>query len=79
MPKKSLDIDGISTYLISKISIPLAHIFLLSVQERKFPDRLKTSWTVPIFKAGNPELCDNYRPIVLLSSLSKIVYSLLTI
>jgi hypothetical protein len=26
---------------------------------------------VPIFKAGDPTLCDNYRPIALLSSLSK--------
>jgi hypothetical protein len=68
-PKKSLDIDGLSTYLISKIahevSVPLAHIF--SLQEGIFPGRLKTSRTVPIFKAGNPELCNNYRPKALLS------------
>jgi hypothetical protein len=82
-PKKSLDIDGISTYLISKIahevSVPLAHIFSLSIQEGIFPDRLKTSRTVPIFKAGNPELCDNYRPIALLSSLSKILEKIVSI
>jgi hypothetical protein len=49
------------------------------VQEGKFPDRLKTRRTVPIFKVGNPELCDNYRPIALLSSLSKILEKLVSV
>jgi hypothetical protein len=31
------------------------------------------SRTVPIFKAGNPLLCDNYRPISLLSVIAKIL------
>ncbi len=35
--------------------------------------KLKTSRTVPIFKAGSPLLCDNYRPISLLSTLSKLL------
>jgi hypothetical protein len=29
------------------------------------------SRTVPIFKSGDPESCDNYRPISLLSSISQ--------
>ncbi len=34
---------------------------------------VKTSRTVPIFKADSPLLCDNYRPISLLSTLSKLL------
>jgi hypothetical protein len=71
--KKSCDLDGISTKLlkhaISEICHPLAHIFNLST----FPTMLKSSRTVPIFKAGSPLLCDNYRPISLLSTLSKLL------
>jgi hypothetical protein len=76
-PKNSCDIDGISTKLLQKIatevSWPLAHIFNLSLTSGIFPDRLKISRTVPIFKAGRTDLCDNYRPIALLSTMSKIL------
>jgi hypothetical protein len=34
---------------------------------------LKTSHMVPVFKAGSPLLCDNYRPTSLLSTLSKLL------
>jgi hypothetical protein len=75
--KTSLDINGLSTkllkYIANEISIPLSHIFNLSIRQGIFPDKVKISRTVPIFKSGNNELCDNYRPISLLSSLSKIL------
>jgi hypothetical protein len=35
--------------------------------------RSQLSTTVPIFNAGDPESCDNYCPISLLSSLSKVL------
>ena len=74
--KSSLDIDGISLKLVKfvahEISRPLAHIFNLSLQNGIFPENLKSSRTVPIFKCGDPKLCDNYRPISLVSTLSKI-------
>jgi hypothetical protein len=34
---------------------------------------LQNGRTVPIFKAGSPLLCDNYRPISMLSTLSKLL------
>jgi len=82
-PKCSLDSDGLSTKLLKKIaqeiSEPLAHIFNLSLQQGVFPLRMKKSRTVPIFKAGNPKSCDNYRPIALLSSLSKILEKMVSV
>jgi hypothetical protein len=75
--KNSCDTDGLSTKLLQKLAIeiswPLAHIFRLSLNSGVFPSRLKCSRTVPIFKAGRSDLCDNYRPISLLSTLSKIL------
>jgi hypothetical protein len=75
--KSSSDLDGISTKLLKfvalEISFPLCHIFNLSLNSGDFPSKLKNSRIVPIFKAGNSENCDNYRPISLLSSLSKVL------
>jgi hypothetical protein len=72
-----MDSDGISSKLLksikNEICTPLAHIFNLSVNQGIFPKKLKKSRTVPIFKSGDPTLCDNYRPISLLSSMSKIL------
>jgi hypothetical protein len=82
-PKNSMDIDGISTKLLKFLAIelswPLAHIFYLSLSNGIFPDRLKSSRTVPIFKSGRNDLCDNYRPIALLSTLSKILEKMVSV
>ena len=82
-PKKSQDIDGISIELLkfisTAISTPLSHIFNLSLSTGIFPSKLKTSRTVPIFKTGCADLCDNYRPISLLSTLSKILEKIVSI
>ena len=81
--KKSTDVDGISMYLIKKIiteiNVPLAHIFNLSLSKGVFPDKLKTAKVVPIFKSGKKDSCDNYRPISLLSTLSKILEKIVSI
>jgi hypothetical protein len=76
-PKSSSDMDGVSTKMLKllkfELSVPLTHLFNLSLRTGKFPNKLKTSRTVPIFKTGDKSLCDNYRPISLLSSISKIL------
>ena len=76
-PKKSKDLDGLSSHLLkflnTTISVPLAHIFNLSLENGTYPDRLKSSRVVPIFKDGNAKLCDNYRPITIVSTLAKIL------
>lgn len=81
--KNSCDINGISNSLIkflkNEIASPLAHIFDLSLQMGIFPEELKISRVVPIFKAGNPLFCDNYRPIALVSSIAKILEKIVSI
>lgn len=48
-----------------------------SFSEGKFPNELKCSRIVPIFKDGNPLTASNYRPISILSCISKVEESLL--
>jgi hypothetical protein len=76
-PKHSCDIHGVSTIMIkfigAEIAKPLAHIFNLSLESGVFPKMLKQCRVIPIFKAGNRLDVDNYRPISLLSSISKIL------
>ena len=78
--KSSTDLDGISVKLLkavrSEIESPLAHAFNLSLTTGEFPHRLKASKVVPIHKAGDRTNCDNYRPITLVNTFSKILEKL---
>ena len=51
----------------------LAWIFNLSLQLGKFPEKFKIAKIIPIHKKGDPKDVNNYRPISLLSSFSKIL------
>ena len=59
--------------IANSISLPLVHLFNLSFQQCIVPDQLKIARVVPIFKKGNSQLIENYRPISILSSLSKVL------
>jgi hypothetical protein len=76
-PKPSSDIHGVSTKMVkfigTEIAKPLSYIFNLSLQTGVFPQMLKQCRVIPIYKAGNRLDVDNYRPISLLSSISKIL------
>ena len=48
----------------------------LSFSTGTFPDILKLAKAMPFFKREDPSLCTNYRPISLLSNLSKIIETL---
>jgi hypothetical protein len=76
-PKQSCDVFGTSTKMVkfigNAIAVPLSHIFNLSLESGKFPTKLKQCRVIPIFKSGNASECDNYRPISLLSSISKVL------
>ncbi len=75
--KSSPDLDGLSLNFIKQIiyyiTVPLTHVFNLSFSTGIFPEKLKESRIVPIYKTGDPSLCDNYRPISLVNTLSKIL------
>ena len=60
--KKTLDL----------ISDPLLSIINLSLPSGVFPDRLKISKIIPIFKSDNASLAQNCRPISILPAFSKI-------
>ena len=74
--KNSCGADGLSTNLmkwISKvIAPPLCGIINQSLVTGIFPDRLKIAKVIPLFKKGDDHMFDNYRPISLLSSISKV-------
>ena len=83
LSKNSTDLDGISTFLLKQIayeiSVPLAHVFDLSLTQGIFPSQLKITRIVPIYKSGDPTDCDNYRPISLVKTFSKILEKLVCI
>lgn len=61
-------IKYLSNYLLS----PLTYIYNLCVQKGTFPENLKLALVIPLHKKGDRDIIDNYRPIALLSSFSKL-------
>ena len=51
---------------------PIKFVINRSLIEGKFPDLLKIAEVCPIYKKGDKSKCENYRPISLLSNLSKL-------
>ena len=54
------------------ISHPLSLIINHSFSQACFPSCLKLAKVIPVYKSGATYLCSNYRPISLLSSVSKV-------
>ena len=74
-PKKSCDVNGVNMNLLhfvaKPLSRPLSHIFNQSVAFGVFPENLKTSRTIPIFKSGDRSDPENYRGVSITDSFSK--------
>lgn len=74
--KKSSGADGISNFIIKCCAIhltkPLCRLINLAIEQSSFPDILKLAKINPIFKKGDITDWNNYRPIALLPSLSKV-------
>ena len=58
--------------IMSEISEPLSYIFNLCTSQGYFPDELKSGCITPIYKKGEHNNIENYRPVCSLSQFSKI-------
>lgn len=68
--------DQISQKMLKTISTSITPIITRlinnSIREKKYPDSLKLTKIIPLYKSGDKKECSNYRPISLLSSFNKI-------
>ena len=75
-PKTSAGYDHLSSKVLKDIadivSTPLSIIINQSLCSGIFPSKLKIAKVIPLFKKGDIQLFGNYRPISLLSSVSKV-------
>ena len=55
------------------LSKPLSELVNLTFTEGKFPTAIKLGMIVPVYKRGEKSDTNNYRPISLLSNISKII------
>ena len=77
LPKKSAPgVDTIPTSILQQncfiLAAPLTYIINLSFENGIFPDHLKLARVTPIFKSGDSQSVSNYRPISVLSTISKV-------
>ena len=72
---KSRGLDELDSNIL-RISAPivaehLTYIYNLCIEKCIYPQAFKDAKVLPLFKSGDPNNCSNYRPISLLSILSK--------
>ena len=71
--------DKISCKIIKALKYallkPLAHLANLSVETGVFPEMWKAGNILPVYKKGSKLSSENYRPIILMSNLGKILES----
>ena len=74
--KTSAGDDCISQKLLKSVCNEIAPILTIlinkSIEQRIYPDCLKLTKIVPIYKGGSINECSNFRPISLLSSMNKV-------
>ena len=79
--KNSSGVDTIPSYFLIVTSLVitpyLMHLFNVCFKNGLFPEDLMVSEVIPIYKSGDKTKVNNYRPISLLPSLSKVMEKLL--
>ncbi|KAF2346398.1 Reverse transcriptase domain [Trinorchestia longiramus] len=82
-PHKSTGPDGLGPQILKEtaevISEPLTNIFNRSHETEIIPDNWKRANVTPIFKKGNKQIPNNYRPISLTSVISKTIERLVKV
>ena len=80
-PTASAGIDGVPALLLrtcaEELKEPLYQLYRKSLDFGRFPEALKWSKVVPVFKKGDRCKPENYRPISLTSHISKILEKIL--
>jgi hypothetical protein len=73
---QSSGIDMITSVMLKlckqNVALPLAHLYNLCMTGGVYPECFKQAIVIPIYKGGDRKLLSNYRPISLLSTLSKV-------
>ena len=76
-PKRQALSDGIPATLLKEtadvITPSLCRLFNKSISSGSLPDEWKTANIVPVYKKGDNENAENYRPISLLCIISKVL------
>ena len=79
--KKSSGYDLISNCILKATNLTISPflkiLFNKCIYEGVFPESFKIAQVIPLFKGGNKEDCNSYRPISLLPSLGKLFEKLL--
>ena len=74
---KACGFDNISINFVKDVAHhllkPITCIFNCSLSTGIFPQDLKTARVIPLFKAGDPEVFSNYRPVSILPCFSKLL------
>ena len=74
---KVIGCDGLSSNIImdvyDSIKVILFKIFKESLEEAAFPEKLKIAKLIPVFKKGDEENVENYRPISIFPVFSKVL------
>ena len=82
-PCKAPGSDGITPRLLSAcscgIAVSLSRLFNRSFAEACVPQEWKDALVVPIFKSGSKSSATNYRPIALLSLVSKTLEKIVSV
>jgi len=80
-PNKAAGPDGISGKMLllcdDSVTLPLQIIFCNILSTSIYPDEWKIANVTPVFKKGNKQLINNYRPISLLPICGKLLEKLI--
>lgn len=80
--KKAAGHDGIPTRVLKDnieiLCSPICHVFNLAFATSSYPDILKIAKVVPVFKSGDSNQPENYRPMSVLSVINTVFEKLIS-